>query len=546
VDTGGNGIPDDVKNAAEEMFPDCEIQCVDLQRRPLSKIVARLPLCRKEKAEELLDLSKKIEKNLDVFENRLNVTAVCASYKVRNAVEEEIPCVTVFVLGKGRIPAKETDIQKIKEDNGHLFDNAEFDIVEGYYRPAHGPTISSAMKYAVFLRGGVGIGVKGVWGAGTLGGFVEDENGECYILSNDHVLNPPNSKNNTVSNDEVGYIVGTFTKLLKGDTPNQIIEQPAQRDYEIICKDAEKEKKTNLRKIELDNPQLFKLTPQQKEDLKNNDEDFRKKLEKSEMKIKFAEQVFKEVENNKPRQIGVYVDGLKCNVEMICDKEKCKFYVDVAIARLDEKEKNLMIKEKADHCPLYGFENINDIVPTGETVDLETFVKEIGEEFEKEPNEQMTFSKIGRTTQITDNGRIDTSLKGLCINSVSLPKPCAPALLHALYWYCKNCKPSHISENELNAMVSDGTKECTICKKKIGKTEIYSFWKHNCFVLGQRTKPFSYDGDSGSLIFDNRGRAWGLVHGKFENNNTLLTVASPLSVSLKALGNKYGKKLKLW
>jgi hypothetical protein len=95
-------------------------------------------------------------------------------------------------------------------------------------------------------------------------------------------------------------------------------------------------------------------------------------------------------------------------------------------------------------------------------------------------------------------------------------------------------------------MVSDGTKECTICMKKIGKMEIYAFWKHNCFVLGQDLRPFSDDGDSGSFIFDKRGRAWGLVHGKFADNHTLLTVASPLSASLKALGDKYGKKLKLW
>jgi hypothetical protein len=119
-------------------------------------------------------------------------------------------------------------------------------------------------------------------------------------------------------------------------------------------------------------------------------------------------------------------------------------------------------------------------------------------------------------------------------------------LLHAQYWYCKNCKPSDIGENELNAMVSDGTQECTTCQKRIGKKEIYSFWQHNCFVLGQRRKPFSDDGDSGSFIFDKRGRAWGLVHGMFEDNNIFLTVASPLGASLKALGDKYGKELKLW
>ena len=89
-------------------------------------------------------------------------------------------------------------------------------------------------------------------------------------------------------------------------------------------------------------------------------------------------------------------------------------------------------------------------------------------------------------------------------------------------------------------------KECATCNKKLEKREIHSFWKYNCFVLRQHPKPFSEHGDSGSLIFDNHGRAWGLLHGMFDCNNILLTLASPLDVSLKALEERYGKTLKLW
>jgi hypothetical protein len=189
---------------------------------------------------------------------------------------------------------------------------------------------------------------------------------------------------------------------------------------------------------------------------------------------------------------------------------------------------------------------MNDVEPTGEILALETFVKEIREQNpELEPEEPLTFLKIGRTTGRTYEGVIDIS-SGFHVNNLSLPEPCAPALAHTPYWYCKNCKPSDIRETELAAIESDGTQECTTCKKKLEKREVYSFWKHNCFVLRQRGKPFSDDGDSGSLIFDNRGRAWGLVHGKFDNNNIFLTIASPLSACLKALEDKCGKKLKLW
>ena len=195
VHTDDKGVLEDVKEAAERKFAGYKIECVDLQRRSLCKIVSRLPSSKRQNGKELSDLSGKIEENLNVFKNRLNVTAVCASYKVVDAIERDIPCVTVFVLGKRRIPVEETDIKKLKEDNSHLFGNAEFDVVEGYYQPAYDPTPRSEMAYAFPLRGGVGIGVKEVRGAGTLGGFLEDHKGECYILSNEHVLNPPKLKN---------------------------------------------------------------------------------------------------------------------------------------------------------------------------------------------------------------------------------------------------------------------------------------------------------------------------------------------------------------
>ena len=488
MDTDGNGVPHDVKNAAKEMFTNCKIECIDLQRRPLSKIVARLPSCERKKVKEIFDLSKKIEDNLYVFENRLNVTAVCASYKVSKAVETDTPCVTVFVLGKGKIPAKETNIQKIKEDHVKLFDNVEFDVVEGYYRPAYGPGSWSHMRYASTLRGGIGIGVKGVPGAGTLGGFLEDEDGECYILSNDHVLNPPKSNNNP-NNDTLNGVVngaGTSGKFREGenstndDSPNEmvqgagksgglgehenstndvetkkspdhIIEQPAGTDYDKMFGDAENQLKRILKKIHTENPLVADLSQAEKDELRENDEDSRRYLERLEEEKSDAEWEFRKIKNGRPRKIGVYVRGFKGNFEITCDNHTCKYYVDVAIAKLNKTELNFMTQEKArdtaDHCPLYGFEKIKDVVPTGEIVDLQTFVKEIcAQDPDLEPEKQLTFLKIGRTTGLTDDGRIDNDnlFKRLFVNEILPPKekPCTSALYHTPSWYCKNCKPS--------------------------------------------------------------------------------------------------------
>ena len=196
VDTDGQGVPENVKKSANKIFSDYRIEFDDLHKRPLSKIVdqsARKTEISDEEKEQRNSLSRKIGESLYLFDHRLNVTAVCASYKVTNFKEHDILCVTVFVLGKARIPAGETDIKNIKEQYGSLFDHAEFDVEEGYYRPTTGPQLAC---YALPLQGGVGIGVQNVHGAGTIGGFLKDEQGKCYILSNEHVLHPADAGEN--------------------------------------------------------------------------------------------------------------------------------------------------------------------------------------------------------------------------------------------------------------------------------------------------------------------------------------------------------------
>ena len=585
VDTDGNGVPRHVESNAKEIFPMCEIKCIDLQRRPLSKIVTRLPLCKRKKGKQIFDLSRKIEDNLYVFENRLNVTAVCASYKVAEAVEKEIPCVTVFVLGKGKIPVNETSIQSIKRENSHLFDNAEFDVVEGYYRPAYGP--SPEKEYAFPLRGGIGIGVQGILRAGTLGGFLEDENGECYILSCDHVLNPPKSKNNTLSSNDgsngVVDVTGTSAVLMKDvngisdggptgvvhgarifaglkegiNNPNddcsngvvcsaamcaglredegrpvgQIVEQPARKDYDKMLQNANLEYKEVKTKFS----DIANLTQAERDDLKLDTYGARR-LKQFEKENLHAKQKLQEIEEGKPRRIGEYVGGLKRNVKMKCGNKTYSFFVDVAIAKLDKEELEFITKDKADNknrCEVYGFHRIGNVVPTGEIVDLDTFVKEI-----REDSDKLTFSKIGRTTGLTDYGQIVSSFQELFIKRDSLP-----GMADTPFTYCINCKPSDVGEAELVAN-DCSTKECPTCGNKA--FEVLSSWQHNCFAIRKERKIFSEKGDSGSLIFDNDGRAWGLLQSGFIYGNYDITLASPLTVALKALEMKCGKKLKFW
>ena len=554
VDTDGYGIPPHVESKAKKTFLNCEIKCVDLQRRPLCAIISRLPSGRRKKGKDILELSRKIEKNLHVFESRLNVTAVCASYKVADAEEKETPCVTVFVLEKGKIPASETEIEKIKDDH-RVFENTEFDVLEGYYRPALYP--HDLKEYASPLHSGVGIGVKGVRGAGTLGGFFVDDkevkNKKCYICSNDHVLNPLSSDGSpcelvlgaetSAGLEEEGKSTSDDSLKCKEEL-TKIIEQPAGEDYTKMCQPASAWLEKNKDKIpeKSDSSQASACDKDYEDYMERKRRNFLLEKKKNEVTI-----------SSRPRRIGKYSDGLKSNVEISCDNNTCKYYVDVAIAKLDNREVKVLTWEEnennTNNCVVNGFNMVKGVVPSGEILSPEAFVKEIRlQDPDEEPEEVLTFWKIGRETGFTKKGRIDTSFQKLFVKRLYFPEeqPCASAMAHTPIQYCTSCRPLNISETKLVKHEIDNQQVCAICEKKLNNIEAYTFWEHNCFIIRVPGEIFAKPGDSGSLIFDNRGRAWGLLHGIFIDRNNIYTLASPLSVALKALEQKCGKKLKLW
>ena len=625
VDSDGNGIPQDIQDAAKEMFADYVIDWIDLQQRPPCKIVSELPSSKKQKGKELSDLSRTIEKNLHVFDKRLNVTAVCASYKVTDFREKDTLCVTVFVMGKGRVPAGETDIELEEKLNHH-----QFDVVEGYYKPTRKPSSSDMMAHAFPLRGGVGIGVKGLPGAGTLGGFLEDEEGNCYILSNEHVLRPCEVKNNPPNDtsdakvkdctNDVVHGAGTSGGLsgdVEGNSTNRsnqhvlhppevgnntnvveldnstnkfnIIVQPSQSDYEKMLQDAKctldncMETKSNF-----ENPKPERGPKQEK-----NSEYFNDMRRMYDNKITQAKNVLFEIQEGKPREIGKYVYGLQGNVKL----DDLEVYVDAAIAELNEKQVQFMkgykcSESKANHCPAYGFENIQDFSPNGETIDLENFHQEL-----RMKESERFFVKIGRGTGFTDGGFIDTSMKELFVkmlpapenkipapenkipapenkipapenkipapeNKIPVPEPGATASFHIPLPFCENCIQSFASEKE-NIDQQENfelSKNCMKCDKRIGKKDgekknddvedhARFFWARNCVVIRKHKESFCKPGDSGALVFGKDNRAWGLLFGTYDVGikNSDYCLASPLSAVLKALEQKTGKKgLKLW
>ena len=508
VSANDKGIPEEVRDDAKEMFENYDIEFVDLQKRPPSKLFIPLPSSEKRQDQRLSDLSRIIKENLHLFDNRLNVTAVQASYKIKDSEERDIPCIAVFVLGKTKVPAGETDIKTIKEDNDPLFKDVEFDVLEGHYQPAIDALRAS---YTRFLRSGFGIGVEGTDSAGTLGGFLEDETGKHYILSNWHVLRPHDAKN------------------------EDVIVQPAWCDYKFMCDEAEanleREKRTETPAIE-----------REKEKKVFENLDLEKETEES---IKEATEELEKTKNRKPRQIGTFVDGLRDNVRVDDKFGGDKIYVDAAIAELDEKEEARMMRAKKKYPDLFGFEEQGT---SDKIVDFKGFINGV----RTGDTEKLRFKKYGRTTGFTDGGFIDGVVRDLFVaifddqNTAPGDNPIASVLSHVPYPFCKNCKFSDTNERVLNY----DKKKCTSCNKTLEESDQFGqFWARNCFVIRKRRKAFCDQGDSGALVFDEDGKAWGLLHGVFDDDtrNFFFGLASPLSFTLKALEQKSGKRgLKLW
>ena len=508
VDNGNKGVPDDLKQAANEMFVDYEIEYVDLQRRPIPQIVTHLPASEKTKDKDLKDLSKKIEENVHLFENRLNVTAVKASYKIVHSSERDITCVAVFVLGKGRIPVGETDLKKL--DNNPF--DVDLDIVEGYFQPCS----DKYKSYASPLLGGVSIGIdpsEDMSHVGTLGGFLEDENKKRYLLSCQHVLNPHESNNIE-------------------------IVQPAVIDFENARKDVSKTKS------ELTN--TLEKRKEVMKGLENTDPMYswyERAVRKTQSDLTKLKEEESHVENCKPRSIGKYCCGLKQNEKVKVNDKYEYVYVDAAIAQLNSEEA-WEIEEKKnnepdnDHNPLIGFQNDreNGFVPTGHIVDLQEF----------DCHHDLKFMKYGRTTGLTVDGEFETT--DFFLNRKGYKKDvCAGDLCHIPYiLYCSSCKPV-TNENQVDLSVITNP-SCAKCNEGIKSDTTAAFWARNCMAIRKSRKPFCEEGDSGALVFDNKGHVWGMIFGVFEatGTNFVYGLATPLSVILQALGRISEKTLTLW
>ena len=265
-----------------------------------------------------------------------------------------------------------------------------------------------------------------------------------------------------------------------------------------------------------------------------------------------ARKSLEEIESKRPRAIGTYVDGLQRNESIQLDNKNVQIFVDAAIAELNETEETDLKSMSHVYSPLYGFEvTQNTAMPNGEIVSWKSFVDQL-----RRTDSELSFNKTGRATGFTNDGRVDQAVGQLYVtildteNTVPVDDPIASAFCHIPYKFCKDCKLSGDSLEQIRHKKMVEPMECAKCHKKLNNEEqVDPFWTRNCFVIRNYRRDFCKSGDSGALVFDEGGNAWGLVHGIFDDQtrDLLFGLASPLCLTLKALEQKSGKKeLKLW
>ena len=254
VYSGDRGTVEELKKKAKTKFSkfNALIECTDLAVTPFKTPPINFPEnVEKLDSETIKQINNYLQNNLCDFPSHRNITAIMAGKKVSESFYTNIPCITIYVMGKGRIPFAETELPR------RLGDYAT-DVVEGFVTELN----SHRMLYHTVsrpLKLGVSVGVKGRRGAGTLGAIVKDSTGRMYVLSCEHVFNP----------------------VPGGEKPQ--IEQPAFIDYRNHIVALERE---------LDRAQNREA---------RNDLDYTKRK-------------LQEIKNLKPRVIGSYTKGIKQNV----------------------------------------------------------------------------------------------------------------------------------------------------------------------------------------------------------------------------------------
>ena len=504
-------------------------------------------------ANEVDEISKIISKNLHIFSNHRNITAVQPSFKVSRDLNQQFksiqtpdPCIAVYVLGKGRIPLSESEIPQIVHDY-------PVDIVDGFWFEAVETWMpNEAQQQLEDLQLGASIGAEGVEASGTLGAIVEDENnrGTLYALSCDHVLKVAEKKQVEIVhpglNDYLNYLkwtLKTYLELLRKIPGPRCLDEESVDDLQTTEELSEKFNALKMIKAEhLDllrneqtDPRAITFLNQQEYDrfkyyFPDGGQARKNRLsrlqQKTVSKLLECEKMFEQSLPKQPRNIAKYKTGISENV-LSGDK---LYFIDAAIAELNQDEvKKLKDSGRAE---VVGTNNF----PIGECTPATT----------KAIINAGKLCKSGRTTGYTTS-------EGLVLGSTDAPIYLKTKVTESdgvlfqvkiTNYLCHSCQQERPSQS--NQYTLSTPHSCDECGRDASHYEIQM--ASNCLCIVSEEKPFAQKGDSGSVIFEIKERGgnpperclsgFGLLFGVFKSAYKSCALATPLQVALDELSRK--------
>ena len=431
-------------------------------------------------ASQVGQIDEIINKNLHVFTNNRNVTAVQPSFKVTHSVQTEEACITVYVLGKGKIPLGESEIPR-------TIGSYPVDIVNGFFVRTKGPQeVTDAHKQDDYLRFGTSIGIKDKQSSGTLGAVVKDViSGTLYALSCDHVMN--DAVQSKIIHPGLDVYLNYLHHYLK-EYRGWIERIPRPPDP------------VKLPPISDDIPEKTAELQTKFSELKTKKERYSVSERHSAAALKYSttfEGVLEKAFSSEPRVIANYFVGVSENVASE-ENNGGERFIDAAIAELNNDEvRRLRVHDEVE---IIG----TSYYPSGECISAIE-------------DEQELF-KSGSATGFTESR----------------------LLVDESYEVLKSIPAFQSSDNRtwINVKCSEcnGQQSCVKCKG--------DRWYKRCLCIQQvGNRSFSDKGDSGAVIFakDENGTGspgFGIIFGALEAQYFRFAIASPLGISLKALSRK--------
>ena len=490
-----SGIPTELKNAAQAFFGQkgWKLIWLDLYNDAfnllkVTQIVYSSGEPKSLEASQVDEIDEIINNNLHVFSKHRNVTAVQPSFKVTNSVQTQEACIVVYVLGKGQIPLGESAIPD-------TIGSYPVDIVNGFCVRTNDPYLpTEAHEQKEFLRLGASIGVYEKESSGSLGAIVEDVNsGTLYVLSCDHVMNDADEKKIIHPGLDVylNYLRYHLNEY-KG-----WVERTIEAAVELTQFPDDM-----LNEAELQ--EMFTVLRTRKDDYIASG--IRRVSESRLKQIQVYENKLEEAFGKQPRVIAKYSAGVRCNVRLETNNGK-EHFIDAAISELNEDE---VEKVKAEgEVVIIGTNHY----PNGECLSATAVVKDLfksGSATGFTRSNRLVDELGNRPTYIRGQGN-GTWIDVECINC-SKPRPAqsqAPDVLSP----CEQCKPER--------------------------------WLKRCLCIQQQgAKPFSDDGDSGAVIFEEYGNeklaapGFGIIFAELPTQYYRFAIALPLEIALEALSQK--------